>query len=428
MPFKKYLILFTLVLAELLLITYCRSIFGNIISPLLLFLISLSIGIVSIIFIKESRSFEENTPVQSFDKQTALYLLLFLGLSSLFFFIPKSGLLGIYKVFPINPSVSDVIPAIQVLCKRFVNGEEVYQSINNFGYQMSPSYLPMIWLPYVPAEIFHFDYRYTMIFIWILTGILLISLAIRKDKGFKNGLCVLLLAFYLLSIVDREPASLGWTPELVSASFYALLVIGILSKNIYLKALTIALCMLSRYSIVLFLPVLFLIEWKENGWGRSILLAALSTVFSLFILLPLVRHHWMDLYMGYKHYTISGIAEWRHLDGKGLPWHVLNGNGFAAWMYLIKKGTLEYRFLLMQKIHLTAIIITVILLAAFYFLQKTEMDYRWYTVCGIKIYLAVFYSFIQVPYTYLFLVPVLFSISMLIMMNKNIHPLKYSDI
>lgn len=428
MPSKKYIILFSLVLAELLMITYCKNIFGSIVSPLFQFLISLSIGITSVIFYKDIIDSEKNISTNSFSKQNIFLILFFIAAVILFFFIPKGGLVGIYREFKINAGVSDVIPAIQVMCKRFVNGEEVYQYIDNFGYQMAPSYLPMVWLPYIPAEMLHADYRYTMVFIWTVVSILLLLTGFKKNNFIKNSVGVLLAGFFLFSIIDKEPAALGWTPELVNASFYVLLLIGILSNNRYLKSLVIVLCLLSRYSIVLFLPVIFLIEWKEKGWKENLLLLCCTSILLLSILLPLGKHHWKDLYQGYEHYSISGIAEWKHLRPNGLPWHILNGNGFAAWMYTFKSGSIEERFFLMQKIHLVLVTTTVIVLLLVYFFQKTTIDYKWYTVCAIKIYLTVFYSFIQVPYTYLFLVPVMYSIAMLVMMNKETQPLKSIEI
>ena len=56
-------------------------------------------------------------------------------------------------------TTSDIIPVIQIMCKRVVNGLTPYCVFHDFGYPMQTGYLPMHWLPFTIAELLHTDYR-----------------------------------------------------------------------------------------------------------------------------------------------------------------------------------------------------------------------------------------------------------------------------
>ena len=51
---------------------------------------------------------------------------------------------------------------------------------------------------------------------------------------------------------------------------------------------------------------------------------------------------WVELYNGYKYYSTSGVGEWLHTDENGIPFHILNGNGFVSWIYSFKNGKIYY--------------------------------------------------------------------------------------
>lgn len=426
---KKSLILFVLIVIEILLITYCRNIFGSLVSPVILLLVSTTVGIIIIRGFKREESPHQILEFRNADKQTLDFILLFVVMTVISMFFPKRGFVGIVHSFLIDPKYSDVIPTIQVMCKRFVSGEPVYQYIENFGYKIAPSYMPMVWMPYVPAEILHFDYRYFMWIFWLAGVVLLLYIGIRKRNGLiPNLLSTLLLGFFIFSLVDKEPAALGWTPELANATFYILLAIGLLCDNLWIKAAVIAGCLLSRYSVVLFLPIIYFIEWQQYGIKKSIKLLLYTILIVCGLIIPMVNNHWHELYDGYKYYSVSGLGEWQHLDGNGLPIHILNGNGLVAWVYTFKKGTIEDKFAFMHVVHLSFVFLTVAGLFVYYWLKRAALNAKWYIIGALKIYLTVFYGFIQVPYTYLFLVPVLYSIAVFVLLNKGSAEMKNADL
>ncbi|MFN8282696.1 MAG: hypothetical protein U0U67_05745 [Chitinophagales bacterium] len=409
-------ILFFLCFVEIMMLSYCRSKLGYFISPGVIFLISISIGILPLILFY-NKKIQNNIilfPIK--DKQTLYAISLFLVSVMVFMFIPRGGIVNIFRCFPIDAHYSDVVPSIQVMCRRLLHHEPIYVIIEDFGYHLHTTYLPFMWLPYTIAEKFHFDYRWITVLIFI-TGILLVLFVTIKTTN--NGFFLTLVyTFLLLAIVDKNSDVFGWTVEVTNATYYSVLALSFFLKNKYIKAIILMICLLSRYSLVVFVPLYFIIEWKENGFKKTALFAVLTFVFMSLFLLPLVKNNWKELYNGYKYYADSGLNEWLHLSDKGLPYHISTGNGFVSWIYFLKTGSIEERFAFAKSLHLYLVISITLILSLIYFITRNKIDYRLFLLCGLKIYLAVFYGFIQVPYSYLFMVPLFYSIVLMLLVNN----------
>jgi hypothetical protein len=402
-------------IVEILLLSYCKNVFGYFIKPVIFFITSILIGVVPLFYFYGTK-IEHNfsSPLKN-DKQTYYGIGLFILSLIIFLFIPRGGIINIFRCFLVDAHYSDVIPTIQVMCQRLLNHESIYVSIENFGYHLHTTYLPFMWLPYVIAEKFHFDYRWITVLIFFIGIVLILYITIRTSN--KGIFLTLLYVFLLLAIVDKNSDVFGWTVEVMNGTYYSILALTFFSKNKYLKAFSLCLCLLSRYSLVVFVPVYFLIEWNENGFKKTTQFAVITFILIVVCLVPLVKNNWIELFNGYKYYAGSGLAEWKHLNDNGVPLHITNGNGFVSWIYFLKKGTIEEKFTFAKSIHLYLVFSITILLTLVYAIIRKSIDYRLFLLCSLKIYLAVFYSFIQVPYSYLFMVPVFYSIVLILLVN-----------
>ena len=104
----------------------------------------------------------------------------------------------------------------------------------------------------------------------------------------------------------------------------------------------------------------------------------------------------MDAYLG------AAQSEWQHLNENGLPYHLYNGIGMGLFIYEFGAGDLLARIMLLKKIHLVLLLTVLFFSALIYWRQSTSRtDYRIYAIITLKLYLAIFYAFIQVPYAYL---------------------------
>lgn len=413
---SPFLLLFLLCLGEILMTSYCRNIAGDIASPLILFLISISISIIPIYLFKSQKLSENIFSDKIKDKHLYAAIGIFFITVIIFLFIPRGGIINLYRCFLIDSKLSDVIPTIQVMCYRLLHHESIYVSIEQFGYHLPTTYMPFMWLPYTISEKFHFDYRWITLIIFIIGVLVVLIGTVRMNN---NGLIFsLIYGFLLLELVEKNSDVMGWTVEIMNGTYYSILLLSFFSKNKYLKAIALAICILSRYSLILFIPIYFIVEWKENGFKKTAQFGILTLAILIIFLAPLVKNNWMELYNGYKYYSISGLNEWLHVDEKDIPVHIANGNGFVSWVYFFKNGSVAERFAFAKSLHLSMVICVTLLISIFYFILKNKIDYRIFLLCSLKIYLAVFYGFIQVPYTYLFVVPIMYSIALLLLVSK----------
>ena len=408
--------LFMLTSLEILFLTYAQNMFGYILSPLVLLFVSLSIAILPLFFFNQLDIQKQTLTIQRSDRFTLLAVCLFLLIIFVMMFVPRGGLLKLYQGFPGDKQYSDIIPTIQVMCKRLLSGQNIYVSIEEFGYHLPTTYLPMMWIPYSIAEFIVFDYRWITFLIFVFTILLTILLFVHHNRN--NVLPVFLYLFFFFSLLENKSDVLGWTVEIMNGAYYTLFVIAILSGNKYFKAIALSVCLMSRYSLVLYLPVYFIAEWQNKGFRTSFNIGAIAVTITAAFLLILVQNNWTELFQGFNYYSTSGLGEWRHLDDKGLPIHICNGNGFAAWVYFLKNGSLEEKFLLTRKLHFLIMIVVSFMLLLLYFFLRQRIPFVILMICIFKIYLTFFYGFIQVPYTYLFVVPVMVSIIQVFIVNS----------
>ena len=96
-----------------------------------------------------------------------------------------------------------------------------------------------------------------------------------------------------------------------------------------------------------------------------------------------------------------------------LPHGVHNGLSFASYGYYFISGSAEEKLATYKVVHLICSLSTVLILTLLYLRIKDKVDYRLFMVGAVKIYLVIFYSFIQAPYQYLYLSLVMISVPML---------------
>lgn len=397
-------------------LSYCRNIFGYLISPIVLFVISLSIASVSYFIGIKIKSEKSDILFSVPNKYSYIAVSLFVITFLVFLVVPRGGIINLFRNFLTDPKYSDIIPTIQTMCHRLLNNEQIYVSIEKFGYHLPTTYLPFMWLPYTISAYFHFDYRW----ITLLIGILVIAFTFLFTIESKAGILFsFLYGFFLFSLIEKNADILGWSVELMNGAYYTILGLSFFSNNKYVKAIALSICILSRYSLVVFLPLYFIIEYSTNGWKRTCYFVVITFLIVATFLVPLVGKNWVELYNGYKYYSTSGVGEWLHTNEQGLPIHILNGNGFVSWIYSFKSGTVEERFVFAKSLHMIMVFATTISLTALYFKLKDKLNNTVFLLCSFKVYLAVFYGFIQVPYTYLFVVPLMYSLVMLMILNKK---------
>ncbi|MDX2001483.1 MAG: hypothetical protein SFW35_03575 [Chitinophagales bacterium] len=322
---------------------------------------------------------------------------------------------SIFTDYAIDAKYSDIIPQIQTMVSRLLHGQLPYQIIHFQNYDLFPTYQPLQWLPFTLAEWGHFDYRWIALAIWLLAVGVFVWKAVKIGHPMVYLQTALPFLFFIF-IKAKEPTLFAWTMEIMIAGYYLLLALSISSRSIYIIAGGIILCLLSRYSLVFWLPLYFLVLLFSWNRQRTLMAAGLVLIGVLLIyVLPFLSQDAGIFIKGYQYHTGAALGEWQHYDGGTKPHHLFQGIGFACYFFDFAPGNLEQKLSLLKMVHLALSGSVVILLGLLYFFKlRTYLEPRRFLLASLNIYLVVFYSFIQIPYQYLMIVPLFASLPLLL--------------
>ena len=93
--------------------------------------------------------------------------------------------------------------------------------------------------------------------------------------------------------------------------------------------------------------------------------------------------------------------------------NLINGLGFKSWAEAFIPGGPTVQLPVFQKIQLILCTGSVIVMFFYYLKKRKQYTLHSFLLCSLKVYLAIFYAFIQLPFKYLYLVPIVVSASLL---------------
>ncbi len=398
------LLLFLLV--EIGFLTFWRGVLEAHLNALVIFLSGILIGCHPIyiawrgkIALNPSHGFQ----APSFNRRIIVLVVTIIGLAiiSLLFY-------DVIHDSPILATNSDIIPTIQTLANRFVQGEDVYAPIQYEGYEVNSGYLTFHWLPFTLSEVFNIDPR---VFAFIALGLTLIPVQyLIYQQGnihiYESILKASIPLLVITSFLVTESQIFRFTVEHLFASYYILLVVGLYQRSYWLLLPALMLCLLSRYSLVLWLPLFVIMLYQEKGVTTSvgIVVFLVGAVFFMYIL-PFVIN---DPSIINNHFG-KATGEW-DVSGDGKPFHLFRGVGFASYFYDFAPGDIEQRLSLNQSFHKVISVLSLVICIGFYLRYRSYLpSLNISSILFLKIILSVFYAFIHIPYVYLHIIPILIS-------------------
>lgn len=307
----------------------------------------------------------------------------------------------IYRTVPIDKKWADMLPSIILACQRFLQGKIVYGPAPEIFNNSIIPYLPLMWMPFLPAVMFDFDPR------WItlaaeFTGIFIILIkVIRRNVVIPfipiliGGVGLFLLLNYL---IIKNPTYWSMTEEGLVAGFYMILSLVLLRSNYWVIGLAMTACTLSRYSLLFWIPVYFayVLFTKPRSDFWKLFISYTVSMLLLFILPYFIKdpQYFIGIPMGYSRLTHKF-------------WAI---NRIDAHLYY---NVGLFKFFNQDNCYLMSFWEIVTSLAApvlFIFIsQKSkprfELNKKYISFCSFKLSLIFFFSFIQMPYMYIF-VPV----------------------
>ncbi len=320
---------------------------------------------------------------------------------------------SVYDLLSNHPNYrtgSDVIPSLETYVKRFLGGEKVYVEIPYANYFIKPTYFPGMWMPYIIPELIGFDYRYmalgSFLVVYFGTGIYYLK---KNPSLIQTFVIAILPVLFLLWLVHYDKSAILYSTELMPLVFYMLLILGLTQKKWLLIGISIGLCTMSRYSYSLFIIPFIFIIWKEWGFKNlfKIGVSGLSVIILIYIL-PFFIHEPAILTNGFEYYSQTISDQWRVQSWQpenSIPYHLNNGLSFSYYFYTLIEGDLDKKLDFAKIFNLVASLVTAIGIALVWLKFKNKERWNIYLVNGLILYLIVFYSFLYVPFSYLFILP-----------------------
>jgi hypothetical protein len=299
---------------------------------------------------------------------------------------------------PLQYQDADMLPIMKVMGQRFWNGQwkQVYQPIPEIWNGIKPIYLPAMWLPFSLSIVFDFDIR------WITVCGIWLSVIVIVLPAWKKGWSMIVLVAALLCLViwlhtDKDNSVIELTEEGVVFFYYALLATAIILGNAWLLGVSIALCLLSRYALIGWIPFAILFFIVRKQYVFLLKTAAASLLLTLIILIlpfgidPLLDHlHLHNDYISQATKVWHDNPEFYYND---LGMAKFFGPSHIKLLHVILEGgtfliPLIFMFVVRKRI----------------FAQGNIL------LAGFQLSITFFYNFLDVSYLYLYYTPVFVSL------------------
>ncbi|MBB1286775.1 hypothetical protein HRH25_20510 [Flavisolibacter sp. BT320] len=426
--YRYFLLLLLGFLTEIVLLTCWRNQFGSHKTALAFFVASLAIGGAALrLSIRYPAPFQDDffsRPTKMEKSGTSRKYLGVVGFVAMLGIVTYAWVSPMLSAASVGVEQSDIIAQTQVLVQRFLQGQVPYQWINFGAYNLFPTYQPMQWLPYSLAELAGIDYRKLALLALLLVTLFFAFYLRNTSLPSRSQFFLALLPFLPIGMVAvYEPSIYTHTLENLVVAYYFLFCMALSNRSLLLAAAAMVCCLLSRYAIVVWVP-LFLWILAFSGGRKKTQTFILLCATGIFLLygLPFLSQDSQLLLKGFQYHTEAALGEWKGQawqQAQEKPFQLFRGLGFAGIFYDHYNGSLEEKLRAFQWLHRLLCAATCVLLAIYFFIVRKRVSVTVFALASLKIYLAVFYHFIQIPYDYLFLTLLYASVPLLVFAMKR---------
>lgn len=297
---------------------------------------------------------------------------------------------------PLSYVDADMIPIMQVMSQRFMQGnwQMVYQPVQEIWNGIQPIYLPAMWMPFLVSVKFGFDPRWITSF-GVFLSFLIFILHWRTHWQKKSGAVLLFVAGILCLWIytDATHNFIRLSEEGIVVFYYSMLVLALLSENFLLIGIAAALCALSRYAIAGWLPVmlLYLLVIRKQKKDTIRFLLSFAVVVLVLVIIPFGFQPIRIAFQQPDQYMLYAERIW-----KEAPQYFTQSMGFAKF-FGPEQVIMQHRMLMVFSFLVPFLFVLIIMYA-----NKHINRYHNIELAALKLSVVVVYTFIDVPYQYLF--------------------------
>lgn len=242
------------------------------------------------------------------DKGKAQWVITGLFIGALCFAFVKYVLF--FSSSPDTYTWSDVIPQLDALYDRFARGEQPYYPLAEIGHHPFPVYMPLHWLPIGLARATGIDLRDIGMAMLCLAILIFTVYQIRHTSGLWSQAAIAAMPLLMLFFFYRGRDFI-FVFETPVAAYYILLAAGLYSRNIWLTTAGIAACLLSRYTMVFWLPLFAVVLWMNAPIRSSLKVwASVAAGILIFYIIPFYLREPSILRDGVTYHNNTVISGW----------------------------------------------------------------------------------------------------------------------
>lgn len=289
---------------------------------------------------------------------------------------------------PVDYHISDVLPIMQVMSQRFVDGQEVYAIIPEIWGGMQPIYLPAMWMPYIPSVIWQFDPRWITVFFLLACSALVLLWPPAGKKWSGWSLLVLIPTFAMFAnFLHWDPILISMTDEGVVIGFYVFLAWALWLGNPWLIGIALTLSVLSRVSLLAWIPFFGLYVWLFESRKKALQIAGTSLVTGLFLMLITKAIFYLDVF--------------RALPGRYLE--AVMGEDYWKLKPTIEESLGMAKFLeqkdlpMLQNLTFLTTLGAPLLCLLLFWRFRDRMDAAFFGIATLKITLVLFFNLLIIP-------------------------------
>ena len=228
---------------------------------------------------------------------------------------------------------------------------------------------------------------------------------------------------------DYDSLIFSHSVELIIAGYYLLLSTSLLKDKPYIQAGGIILCLLSRYFLIVWLPLYFwtLFVKGEKKLALKVGGIALTGVLILYVF-PFLLRDTSIIRQGLDHHNFNTEKNWTFepwQDADGKPGILFRGVGLGGYMYEFGPGSTSDQMKYMKWTQLIICFSALVGLGVFIWKYRIKADMHLFMLGSLKLMLVLFYSLLVLPVLYYFFVPLCISFPILLAQFEHTIPLEH---
>lgn len=369
---------------QIFLLFFGRNYFDKILNPILFFLVSLSLPVY---LLSSSTTIQKTSNAKPWIFSFLSFIMVIISFEEV-----RKGFIH----YPLPTPNSDVLLQLETMYDRMVHHQFPYSAIRNGNYSTYPVYMPMHFLPLALCKWLNMDIRWCGFWIYALASFLFGFQLGKTRLGHQIKICLSLLpALVLWAYLLFGEMDIFITLEVLIAAYYMILATGLLFRNKWILTLGIILCLLSRYTFIFWLPLLFLLLWKENKKHTFFMAIIIFCGLTFFYILPFFIKDPTILKKGITYHNHCAVDEWRF----GF-WSSEYRIHFAWIIHQLTGENMERGVKINRIVQAFALLVTLFLSILIYFRKKTKPDHYLYAFAFLNIFMLVFFSFCPLTYRY----------------------------